>query len=173
LAIALEQGIIHQARHERDSPGLINAEHPVLIRSSAILLAAVVLVSPARAQVPDTASAAIAGAQAAARSWLALVDRGQYGVSWDSAAAAFRHGVSKSAWGDAVRQARGALEPFGERNLTSAGYTTSLPNAPKGQYVVLQYETKVRGRKTVVETVTPAKDSDGVWRVSGYYVRPH
>ena len=143
------------------------------IRSSAILLAVVVLASPARAQAPDTASAAIAAAQAAARTWLALVDRGQYPASWDSAAVAFKHGVTKSAWGDAVRQARGALEPFGERNLTSAGYTTTLPNAPKGQYVVLQYETKVRGGKTVVETVTPAKDPDGVWRVSGYYVRPH
>lgn len=143
------------------------------IRSSAILLAVVVLASPARAQAPDTASAAIAAAQAAARTWLALVDRGQYPASWDSAAVGFKHGVTKSAWGDAVRQARGALEPFGERNLTSAGYTTSLPNAPKGQYVVLQYETKVRGGKTVVEAVTPAKDPDGVWRVSGYYVRPH
>jgi len=144
----------------------------VRIRHSAILLAAVVLVPPVRAQVPDTASAAIAAAQTAARSWLALVDKGQYGVSWDSAATVFKHGVSKSAWGDAVRQARGALEPFGERNLTSAGYTTTLPNAPKGQYVVLQYETKVRGGKTVVETVTPAKEADGVWRISGYYVRP-
>ena len=102
------------------------------IRSSAILLAAVILVSPARAQAPDTASAAITAAQAAARSWLALVDRGQYPASWDSAAVAFKHGISKSAWGDAAKQARGSLEPFGERNLTSAGYATSLPNAPKG-----------------------------------------
>jgi hypothetical protein len=37
---------------------------------------------------------------------------------------------------------------------------------------VLQYQTKVRGGKTAVETVTPTRDKDGRWRVAGYYVRP-
>jgi uncharacterized protein DUF3175 len=26
--------------------------------------------------------------------------------------------------------------------------------------------------KTVIETVTPARDPDGRWRVAGYYIRP-
>jgi hypothetical protein len=30
----------------------------------------------------------------------------------------------------------------------------------------------VAGDRTIVETVTPMRESDGRWRVSGYYIRP-
>ena len=56
--------------------------------------------------------------------------------------------------------------------MTSATFATTLPNAPKGSYVVIQYETKAAGGMTVTETVTPMRDPDGKWRVSGYYIRP-
>lgn len=80
--------------------------------------------------------------------------------------------VTKPAWKDAVLQARGPFEPFGARKLLNAVFRRQLPNAPPGEYVVLQYETRVQGNRTVVETVTPMRDPDGRWRVSGYYVRP-
>lgn len=128
--------------------------------------------SPARAQSPDSTAAAVTAAQAAAASWLGLVDLGRYGESWDSAASFFRQAVTKPGWEAAVGGARRPLEPFGERQQLGASFQTKLPNAPPGQYVVLQYRTKVGGGKTVVETVTPMKDADGKWRVSGYYVRP-
>lgn len=142
------------------------------LRGCVVGLAAFLLASTARAQAPDTATAAVSAAQVAARSWLALVDRGQYAASWDSAAVVFKKGITSAAWGDAVRQVRGPLDPFGARKLTSATFATSLPNAPPGQYVVIQFETKAARGKTVVETVTPVHEPDGAWRVSGYYVRP-
>ena len=49
-------------------------------------------------------------------------------------------------------------------------YTTSLPGAPDGEYVVLQYESEFQRKKYAIETVTPMLD-DGQWRVSGYYIR--
>jgi hypothetical protein len=61
---------------------------------------------------------------------------------------------------------------LGDRTLLDASFQTTLPKAPPGQYVVLQYETKGGGAKTVVEMVTPMKDKDGRWRVAGYYIRP-
>ena len=133
-----------------------------------VLLAA----APVLAQRPDTASVAVAAAQAAAQPWLTLVDQQRFGESWDSAAALFRSAVSKAKWEQAVQQARGPFEPFGGRTLRSATYTTTLPNAPPGHYVVLQYEAQAAGKVTLIETVTPMKESDGSWRVSGYYVRP-
>jgi Protein of unknown function (DUF4019) len=142
------------------------------IRSNIVLLAAVLFPSPARAQIPDSASAAISAAQTAASSWLSLVDKSRYGESWDSAAALFKKGVTKAGWESAVRQARGSVDPLGGRRLTSAGFSRTLPNVPPGEYVVLQYETQAAHGKTVVETVTPMKDLDGAWRVSGYYIRP-
>jgi hypothetical protein len=60
---------------------------------------------------------------------------------------------------------------LGARELLVASFQTKLPNAPPGPYVVLQYRTQAGGQKTVVETVTPMKDEDGRWRVSGYFVR--
>jgi hypothetical protein len=130
------------------------------------------LAPPARSQTSDTVGAAVTAAQAAAHSWLTLVDWGRYGESWDSAAAFFRKAVTRPAWEDALRKARTPFEPFGERQLVGAAYRTVLPQAPPGQYVVLEYRTVARRGKKVLETVTPMKDEDGRWRVAGYFIRP-
>jgi hypothetical protein len=72
----------------------------------------------------------------------------------------------------AGRQARAPFAPLGNRKLLGASFQTQLPNAPPGEYVVLQYQTQAAGGGTVVETVTPMTETDGTRRVSGYYVRP-
>jgi hypothetical protein len=124
------------------------------------------------AQTGDSAGVAVAAARTAASSWLGLVDRGQFGESWDSAASLFRGAVARPGWTAAVRTARNPFEPLGARTLVSAAFQTKLPGAPPGEYVVLQYRTKAREGRTIVETITPMKEPDGRWRVSGYYVRP-
>jgi hypothetical protein len=43
--------------------------------------------------------------------------------------------------------------------------------APDGEYVVLKYDTVFDKKEHAVETVTPMKDADGLWRVSGYFIR--
>jgi hypothetical protein len=132
------------------------------------------LILPGRAlaQASDSAGPAISAAEVAAQAWLRLVDARHYDESWDSAAAVFRSAVTKPAWSGAVREGRAPFEPLGERSLLGATYSTQLPNVPPGEYVVLQYRTKAGSGKTVIETVTPAKGTDGRWRVAGYYVRP-
>ena len=47
----------------------------------------------------------------------------------------------------------------------------SLPGAPDGEYVVLQFDTSFANKKEAVETVTPMLDKDGKWKVSGYYIK--
>ena len=84
----------------------------------------------------------------------------------------FRKAIAKPAWEAAVRQARAPLAALGARKLLGASFQTRLPNAPPGEYVVLQYQRAAKGGKRVVESVTPSRDTDGKWRVSGYYVRP-
>jgi hypothetical protein len=69
---------------------------------------------------------------------------------------------------------RAARKPLGElvsRKLKSANFMTSLPGAPDGEYVVLQFETAFENKKSAVETITPMLEKDGKWRVSGYYIR--
>ena len=81
-------------------------------------------------------------------------------------------GVTKAKWMQAVKKARGSFEPFGARRHIMARYTTDLPNAPRGQYVLFQYETSVSGDRQVVETVIPVLEGKRGWRVSGYFIRP-
>jgi hypothetical protein len=50
-------------------------------------------------------------------------------------------------------------------------YKTSLPGAPDGEYVIIQFETSFENKKIAIETVTPMMDKDGNWRVSGYYIK--
>jgi hypothetical protein len=108
---------------------------------------------------------------AAADAWLAVVDEGRYGDSWEQACAYFRNAVPKDQW---ERQAAGVRRPLGKvlaRELDSAKYTTVLPGAPDGEYVVIQYKTKFENKASSIETVTPMRDQDGTFRVSGYYIR--
>jgi hypothetical protein len=110
-------------------------------------------------------------AQRAAESWLKLVDDGQYGASWEQAAKMFKGAVTKEQW---MQAGRGAREPLGKlvtRKLKSRQYTEKLPGAPDGKYVVIQFDTVFAGKSSAVETVTPMLDPDGIWRVSGYYVK--
>ena len=58
-----------------------------------------------------------------------------------------------------------------KRSVKSKQYATSLPGAPDGEYVVIQYETSFEKKKSAIETVTPMLDKDGKWRVSGYYIK--
>ena len=57
------------------------------------------------------------------------------------------------------------------RKLKSAQPATSLPGAPDGQYVVMQFETSFADKKSAVETVTFALEKDGRWRSTGYFIK--
>jgi hypothetical protein len=110
-------------------------------------------------------------AQAAAETWLTLVDAGEYENSWDSAAKLLQGAVTKEQW---KQVAAGTREPLGKllsRKVKSRSYAESLPGAPDGKYVVIQFDTVFEKKASAVETVTPMLDSDGSWRVSGYYIR--
>jgi hypothetical protein len=112
-----------------------------------------------------------ATAVAAAKTWLALVDEGIYGDSWETAAAYFRRAITKEKW---VRMLTAVRDPLGNtvsRELSSKTYTQSLPGAPDGEYVVIQFETSFQNKKSAIETITPMLDNDGEWRVSGYYIK--
>jgi hypothetical protein len=106
-----------------------------------------------------------------AEAWLKLVDTARYDKSWDTAASYFKSRVKKETWSEMVHSVR---SPFGaviKRKLKSANFTKSLPGAPDGEYVVIQFATSFDNKKKSVETITPMKDTDGQWRVSGYYIR--
>jgi hypothetical protein len=103
--------------------------------------------------------------------WLKLVDHGQYSKSWETTAELFKTAVTKEQWKQSLNGVRKPLGKVIRRNVKSKQYTSSLPGAPDGEYVVIQYETSFENKKAAIETVTPMLDKDGKWRVSGYYIK--
>ena len=68
----------------------------------------------------------------------------------------------------AVRTPLGSLI---SRQVKTQTYKTELPGAPDGEYVVIQFDTSFENKRSAIETVTPMRDKDGAWRVSGYFIR--
>ena len=110
-------------------------------------------------------------AKKSAESWLAVVDKGDYAASYDEAASIFKLAITKEDWLQKVRAARGPLGKMISRKLKRMQYETTLPGAPDGEYVVIQYDTSFENKRSAVETITPTLDKDGQWRVSGYFIR--
>ena len=110
-------------------------------------------------------------AQNSAEAWLALVDSGKYAESWDEAAQLFKAAVSKEEWEHMLHATRDPLGKTLSRKILSATYTTSLPGVPDGEYVVIKYNTSFEHKQSAVETITPMLDKDGIWKVSGYFIK--
>ncbi len=103
--------------------------------------------------------------------WLKLSDNDRYSESWETAAELFRNAISKEQWSQSLNAVRKPLGKVLKRSVKSKQYATSLPGAPDGEYLVIQYETSFEKKKSSIETVTPMLEKDGKWRVSGYYIK--
>jgi hypothetical protein len=111
-----------------------------------------------------------AAAVEAAHPWLALVDDRQYEASWQQAAAQFRNAAPQEDWVQKSSRVRDPMGAVHEREVRQARYATSLPGAPEGEYVVVQFNTRFENKEHAVETVSCVKE-DGNWRATGYYIR--
>ena len=107
----------------------------------------------------------------AAEDWLVLTDSGQYAESYNQAAAYFKQVVTREQWETAMQTVRDPLGKVISREPLSAKFFKSLPGAPEGSYVVVEFKVSFEGKKDAKETVTPMLDPDGQWRVSGYYIK--
>lgn len=133
-----------------------------------ILAVAVTLAAAAAAPAADVKSED--GGQKAAEAWLALVDAGKYGESWDEASTLLKGQVTKETWEQMAPGVRTPLGKLVSRKVKSRKYTESVPGAPDGKYVILQYETAYEKKKSAIETVTAMLDGARGWRVAGYFL---
>lgn len=75
-------------------------------------------------------SGPLSRAEMAATRWLAVIDAGDYPLSW-----------------------------------------RTLPFAPDGDYVLMEYETRFDFKPLATETLTTMKDRDNTWKVAGYFIK--
>ena len=127
------------------------------------------------AQETDTATVSIAEQQVAqdsADAWMALIDSMDYVASWEHASAAFQQQVTQTQWEQALQSALAPLGPLLSRAPQGREYTTTLPNAPEGEYIVITYGSSYTQLENAVETVVMTRNPAGEWKPAGYYVRP-
>jgi hypothetical protein len=109
-------------------------------------------------------------AQQAAQSWLALVDRGEYGEGYDAAGAIFKKTVTREKWIAIVEKALASLGGVKSRTVKSTTFSSTAPGAPNGQYALIQYNTTFERKEAALENVTVVREGDGTWRVVGYFI---
>jgi len=106
-----------------------------------------------------------------AQAWLSEIDTGSYAQSWTEAAAFFQLAITSEKWVEALQQVRKPLGLLVSRRLKSAQEMSSLPGAPDGRYIVMQFDTSYANKKSAVETVTFMLEPDGKWKAAGYYIK--
>lgn len=83
----------------------------------------------------------------------------------------FRSAVTEESWDKTIEAVRTPLGKVETRKLMKATYTKTLPGAPDGEYVVIQYQTSFEHKKEAVETVISTREKDGGWRLAGYFIK--
>lgn len=146
---------------------------PSLLRlyGCAAIAVVVVLCSPVTAGAQSN-DQKVEAAKQTAQEWLALLDADKYKATWKASAPSFKAGMTAEQWAERLRQAHSTLDTLTSRTLVTARHTTSLPNpnAPDGEYAVVQYRATY-GARDVSETMLLSFE-DGEWGHVGYYVRP-
>ncbi len=105
-----------------------------------------------------------------AKSWLKIVDDGDYAKSWEVAAAMFKKAVTVEQWKQAIATARGPLGKVVSRKVAVQKRHASLPGVPDGDYFIVQFSTEFAKKKSAMEVITLVKEKDQKWRLAGYFV---
>jgi hypothetical protein len=124
--------------------------------------------APASAPADPVMAQKEADARLAAQGWLVLLDRRDWGRSWETTSTVFRGMVPVGTWMDGIPKVRDPLGAYAERKIVESAYKTSLAGQPPGEYVTVVFESKFANRPIVIEAVTTVLEKDGKWRVTGY-----
>jgi hypothetical protein len=160
---------------------------PSLFRGvAAVVLAASLVPMPLRAQQgpPPTGDQQAPGdqqgndphaadelsAQRQALGFLGYLDQGRFADSYSYTGMLIRTQLDRDAFSAQIQKTRVGTGALQSRELIDSAYTTTLPGAPEGQYVILHYHAAFASRPDTVETVTLAF-AKGYWRVDGYYIK--
>jgi hypothetical protein len=151
------------ARRRQFVPEIVTGR---LVRQFALALSLAWLAAAAAAQ-----DSAATGVQQTAREWLALTDRGDAAGSYAAAAQQFKRAVTAERWAQALMAARNPFGALERRSVLSTTFPKSFPGAPDGTYALVLFHASFSKKADAQETVTLERESDGVWRVVGYFIR--
>jgi hypothetical protein len=132
-----------------------------------LALAPVLLSGTARGQ-----QASKAKAQQAAKSWLGLIDAGNYRQSWGEVAQYLKQKITRAQWVAQLQQVRAPLGAVKSRKLASVQLRDNLRGLPAGQYAAVRYTTAFAKTPPAAEVVALMLEN-GQWRVVAYFPQAH
>ena len=138
--------------------------------AATIFFSGVLSVDKREAQTVSASHDVATTGEVSARAWVALIDQSRWEESWEKSGTIFREAVTSAEW---ARQARPVREPLGaviKRTLVANEAHKELPNAPKGEYRILQFASDYANRPGSVDTVILAQEGEH-WFVVGYFIR--
>jgi len=110
-------------------------------------------------------------AERQALGFLGYLDHGRFADSYAYTGMLIRTQLDRDGFATQIEKTRVGTGALQSRDLIDASYATTVPGAPAGQYVVLNYRSSFGNRADeAVETLTLAF-ANGYWRVSGYYIK--
>ena len=105
---------------------------------------------------------------AASRAWLADLDAGRYGASWEDAAPLLKGSMPKVQWETGLERARAPMGVMIARKIRQASCTRGTQGDPEAEICVIQYDSQFERRPLTDERVTVLKGKDGTWRVAAF-----
>lgn len=106
----------------------------------------------------------------AVQSWLGLVDNGRYDESWDQGSSMLRRTVTKKEWKQILDATRKDLGTVVKRTLVQELPAQNPKNMPKGEYMVVLYQTSFTKKSSAKELLTLSFEQ-GEWRVITYMIQ--
>lgn len=112
---------------------------------------------------------ALQASAAASQAWLGLLDKAQYGQSWDQSATITKLTINKEDWVQILEKTRRPLGAVSSREVVDQRTAQDPKGLPKGDYIVMVYKTVFSHQPAKVELVTLYLE-DGKWHVVTYQV---
>ena len=109
-------------------------------------------------------------AERQALGFLNYLDQGRYADSYDYTGMLIRSTLDRDNFAKQIENARAKAGATLSRSLMDASYSTTVPGAPEGEYVILHYGSSFANQQQAVETVVLAF-AKSYWRVSGYFIK--
>ncbi len=110
----------------------------------------------------------VADSQKSVDAWLALIDSGKFGESWDAGSTTFKMTISRKEWIAALDALRKPLGAVKSRKIIDIGNAENPKGLPQGEYMVYFYETQFDNPSKTQELLTLSQERDGQWRVLTY-----
>lgn len=136
-----------------------------------------IALTPAFAAAPpavtevQTVNPELAASAEASANWVKVIDQGNYDQAWDQGALTLKLRIPKKDWKTILEVTR---KPFGSvksREIADQRTAQDPAGLPKGNYMVVVYNTSFNNGKTTNELVTLVQETDGKWRGLTYMIK--